>query len=114
MYGIQAQEKLFLCESAVAAISYFIHYDILLQNAFDLLQNATVILIQISTKVYYKRNQVTYYQMRRLLQNATLQTVGQKSSRFCIFIEYWKNLKEKRCLCTFTVSGDRKDILSFT
>ena len=74
MYGIQAQEKLFFCESAVAAISYFIHYDILLQNAFDILQNATVILIQISTKVYYKRNQVSHYKLRHLLQNETFIT----------------------------------------
>ena len=52
-------------------VSYLVHYDTLLQNATDLLQNATAILIQNVTKVYYKMRQVFYYKIRQLLQNAT-------------------------------------------
>ena len=37
-----------------------------------LLQEATAILLQSPTEVYYKKRQVFCYKMRQLLQNATI------------------------------------------
>ena len=55
-------------------VSYLIHYD-------SLLQNATAILLQNATEVYYKMRQVFHcklrrfhYKMRQLLQNVTFIT----------------------------------------
>ena len=45
-------------------ISFFIHYDILLQNV-------TTILLQNAARVYYKMRQF-YYSLRQLLQNALI------------------------------------------
>ena len=39
-------------------VSYFIHYD-------SLLQNATAILLQNATEIYYKIRQLFYYKMRQ-------------------------------------------------
>ena len=59
----------------MVAVSYLVHCD-------TLLQNATAILLQNATKVYYKMRQyncllctkcVVHYKMRRLLQNASIQ-----------------------------------------
>ena len=59
-------------------VSYLIHDDSLLQNAWVLLQNVAaillqnvaVILLQNVIEVYYKTHQVFYCKMRHLLQNA--------------------------------------------
>ena len=40
----------------------------------QILQNATAILLQNTTEVYYEMRQVFYYRMRQLLQNATFIT----------------------------------------
>ena len=47
------------CISQISLINYSLHYFITKCN--KLLQNATIILFQIATKVYYKMCQVFYY-----------------------------------------------------
>ena len=51
----------------MVAVSCLVHYDTLLQNATDI-KNATAILLQNATKVYYKIRRF-YYKMQQLLQN---------------------------------------------
>ena len=59
----------FIVDSVI--VSYLICYDSLLQNGQILLQNATAILLQSATEVYYKMRQVfitkcdSYYKLRQ-------------------------------------------------
>ena len=54
--------------SGVVTVSYLLHDD-------TLLKDATAILLQIVTKVYCKIRYIFYYKMRRLLQNASVQSI---------------------------------------
>ena len=52
-------------KSSAFPVSYLIHYE-------NLLQNATIVLLENALKVYYKVRQVFCYKMLHLLQNATI------------------------------------------
>ena len=52
-------------QHSMSMFSYLIHYDTLLQNATDFVKNATAILLQNVTEVYYKMRQVFYYKMQQ-------------------------------------------------
>ena len=41
-------------ETRVVTVSYLVHYETLLQNATDIITNATAILLQNAKKIYYK------------------------------------------------------------
>ena len=64
----------------MAVVSYLVYSSTLLQNATDILKNATAILLQNARNGYYKNASAFYYKMRRfyytmqcLLQNASVQ-----------------------------------------
>ena len=50
-------------QHSMSMFSYLIHYDTLLQNATDFVKNATAILLQNVTEVYYKMRQVFNYKI---------------------------------------------------
>ena len=82
-------------------VSYLICYD-------SLLQNASAILLQNATEVYYKMRQVfcykftkcdSYYNMRRLLQIATVQTTFYPKCPLLLQIVNVKILRSLSSLC---------------
>ena len=46
--------------SAMATVSYLVHYDTLLQNAENIFRKCDSILLQNSTKVYYKKRLIFF------------------------------------------------------
>ena len=51
-------------QHSMSMFSYLIHYDTLLQNATDFVKNATALLLENVTEVYYKIGQVFNYKIR--------------------------------------------------
>ena len=42
----------------MVVVSYLVHFDTLIQNALDIITNATTILLQNATKIYYEMRQL--------------------------------------------------------
>ena len=78
-------------ESAVVSVSYLVHYDILLQNARDITKRNNYFIAKCDKNFITKRvrlfitkcdsfmtNCNSYYKLRRLLQNASMQLLRVK------------------------------------